>query len=175
MPLYLVTGLSGCGKSTVCAELKSRGYEAYDGDEDHLAEWYNNKTRRAVYIDRKDRTPKFLQTHSRDILRPVVEKLAVKAKDKTVFLCGDPMNEDELRDLFEEVFALVADKQTIKHRLATRTNNQWGKEPYELEFTFSFHKKALEDAKKYNYVTIDATKPTKDIVDLILEKVDTDS
>lgn len=45
MPLIYITGVSGTGKSTVWAELKNRGIEAYDVDEDGLARWQNNKTR----------------------------------------------------------------------------------------------------------------------------------
>lgn len=36
--------MPGSGKTTVRNELKSRGYEAYDGDEDGLAKWYNDAT-----------------------------------------------------------------------------------------------------------------------------------
>ena len=33
MPVYLVTGRGGAGKSTVAEELKRRGYAAFDGDD----------------------------------------------------------------------------------------------------------------------------------------------
>jgi len=44
MPLVYVTGLSGTGKSAVCRELKRRGYEAHDTDEEGNAVWVNRET-----------------------------------------------------------------------------------------------------------------------------------
>jgi adenylate kinase family enzyme len=170
MPLYLVTGLPGAGKSTVNAELKARGYESYDGDEDMLAEWFDGEGR-VVKIEKKDVNPEFLKKHYKGIDRKVVEKLASIAKNKPVFLCNDPENEEELLDLFGQVFALLIDEETERYRLATRTNATWGKRPFEIEYSLAFKEKWLPLIKKYNYTTIDATQPTKDIVDLILKKL----
>lgn len=172
MPLFLITGLPGSGKSTVNTELKARGYESYDGDEDHLAGWYNNGTGLPVEVSIEDCTPEFLLNHSRDIPRTVVEKLAVKARGKSVFLCGDPENEDELRDLFLKIFALVASEETLKRRIATRTNNKWGKLPHELAYSLAFKQKWDIMRKKFGYTNVNAARPTKVIVDQILKKTE---
>jgi dephospho-CoA kinase len=171
MPLFLITGMPGSGKSTVCAELKAKGYEAYDGDEDHLAKWYNIATGAAVKREDEERTPEFVQAHSRDMSRETVEELVSKARDKPVFLCADPENEDELRDLFSQIFALVVDEDTRKHRLATRTNNKWGKLPHEVEYSQAFQQKWEADYKKFAYITLDSSQPPGTLVDQILEKL----
>lgn len=169
MPLFLITGLPGSGKSTVCVELKARGYEAYDGDEDQLAEWFDRQGR-VVKVEKKDIDPEFLKNHSRGIARKVIEDLALRAKSKLIFLCNDPENEEELIDLFEKVFALLIDEETMRYRLATRTNATWGKRPLEIEYSLAFREKWLPLIKKYKYITIDSTQPTQDIVDQILEQ-----
>lgn len=171
MSLILITGLPGTGKTAVCNELKARGYEAYDADKDHLAQWFDIKTGKAVKVGDYKPTPEFLKNHSRDIAYNVVESLAKKATNKTVFLCGDPANEDELRKLFSQVFALVLDEETIRHRLASRTDNTWGKLPRELDYTFSFQQISYERYEKYADIILDAAQPTSVIVERILEKI----
>jgi len=168
MPLFLITGLPGSGKSTVCAALKARGHEAYDGDYDRLAKWYNTTTGQPVEESHYyERTTDFLETHSRDIARQVVEDLAAKAKHKIIFLCADPENEDELVPLFAKVFALVLDEDVRQRRLATRTNNRWGKAPQEIAYDLAVKPKALSRYKRFGYDVINAKQPTSAIVDYI--------
>lgn len=172
MSLYLITGFPGAGKTTVCYELRERGCIAYDGDKDHLAQWFNIKTGQPVIPEAGQHPPEFLRNHRRLIGRDVVEKLAREAKDKPVFLCNNPGNEAEVLDLFSKVFALIADEATIRHRIATRSGNEWGKLPHELEYSMSFWEETEAVYHGPGYVTIDATKPTDEIVDYILEAIE---
>ncbi len=168
MSLIFITGISGSGKSAVWQELKSRGYEAYDVDEDGLAKWHNNDT---GYVHPKSsvkahqRTPEFLASHSWKVPRNEVEELAKHAVDKNVYLCGVVANENELWDLFGKVIALTVDEDTLRHRIKSRTNNDFGKSEHEFEQIIGRQEDAKDSYKKFGHITIDATRPLDEVVD----------
>jgi dephospho-CoA kinase len=130
MALFFITGIAGSGKSTLAKALKAKGCEAYDTDDDSFARW-RNKNSGYIHpkssIKKEARTEAFLADHTWVVPRSEVEELARRAKNKDIFLCGVASNEDELRNLFKQIFELVIDNETLKHRLLTRTSNDWGK------------------------------------------------
>lgn len=173
MSLFFITGISGSGKSEVMEELKSRGYEAYGVDEDGIAHWHNNQTG-FVYpkssVKKEHRTPEFIQSHSWKMSRKIVKDLASKAKNKPIFLCGVAANENEVWGLFSDVFALAVDEDTLKRRIATRTDNDYGKSPHELEQILEWQNNTNEAYKKFGHIVIDATQPVEVVVDDILKR-----
>lgn len=180
MPLYYITGIAGSGKSTVLAELKRRGYEAYDVDEAGpvVAKWHNNAT---GYVHPKSsvktnaRTPEFLASHSWKVSRQEVLELVGQARSKNIFLGGAITNENEIQDLFRSVFALTVNDEILKHRLTTRTNNDWGKSPYELQQTLAQSHKLNEAYRQLGYVLIDASRPANAVAKEILSHIHDDS
>ena len=78
---------------------------------------------------------------------------------------------DGLLDLFVTVFALSIDENTLKHRLETRTNNDWGKQPHELQWSLEQLSYRQGFYKKAGFMTIDAMQPVKTVVDAILNEV----
>lgn len=172
MPLFFITGQSGAGKSQLTLTLRENGYEAYDTDDDGLARWQHNTTQ---YIHPKSsvkahmRTEEFLAEHSWNIPRDYIEQLADSAQTKTIFLLGVIENEVEVRDLFARTFALQIDDATMTRRLQTRTNNNWGKQPHELQRSLAANKTAVEQWRALGYTIIDATQPIDKVVSQILE------
>ncbi len=176
MALYFITGIAGSGKSTVLVELRARGFEAYDVDEagPATAKWHHD-TSGFVHpkssVKDADRTPEFLANHSWKVPRSEVVALRNSARSKSVFLGGSIANEPELLDLFTHVFALNIDDETLQHRLATRTDNDWGKQQHELELTLSVNKRLRGEYKQQSYTVIDATQPLDTVISKILEHV----
>lgn len=174
MSLYFITGGSATGKSTITLELRKKGYAAYDTDDDALARWQHIET---SYIHPKSsvkpaqRTPDFLKMHSWNVPREFIEKIAAENQGNIAFICGVANNIDQLQDLFSHTFALVIDEKTVRHRIATRTNNNWGKQPHELEQTLKANKKALETYNKLGYTIIDASQPLESVVEDIVRSV----
>lgn len=158
---YLIEGVSGSGKSSVCRELAKRGYKTVDGDKE-LAYQGNPETGE----------PTKSSSHHNHIWD--VDKVTKILDDKfnpAAFFCGGSRNFNKFIDKFDEVFVLDIDNETIKQRLATRGDNFGGKKE-ELELVLNLNNTKEDIPKKA--VIVDATKPLNRVVDSILERVGND-
>jgi hypothetical protein len=175
MPLIYVTGISGSGKSAVLKELRSRGYEAYGTDEDGIAAFYDNHTGEKLANPpgtAAGRTPEWRSRYTYKMGRDEVGRLATHATDGPVFLCGVAANENEVWDLFSKVLALVIDDDTLELRIATRTNNNFGQVPHELESILKWQAGAEKTYRRHGVTMIDATRPIAEVVDDVVQVAD---
>ena len=124
---YLVEGVSGTGKTSVCDELQRRGYHAIHGD--------------------------------RELARH-----ANQAEAET-FFCGGSRNYSDFIGLFDGVFVLDVDLDTLNRRLDERMEDEWGGRQSERELIERLHQSG-EDTP--NGIVIDATAPVARVVDEIL-------
>jgi len=171
--IIYVTGISGSGKTTACEELKRRGFEAYDTDNDGVAFFYDNETGKATThpVGPEERTPQWRKRHTWKARLETVEKLRLQATSDVIFLCGATANDaDELWGMFARVFALTVDEATLKHRITTRDHNNFGKNAHEFNMVIEWQKTAAQDYKKLGAQLIDATQPIESVVDDILAR-----
>lgn len=173
MPLIFITGNSGAGKSSVRKELERRGYEAHDTDENDITSWRHKLTNEVVKRpgDENQRTEDWYDKHEWKMSREKVEELVVRAKNKLIFLCGSPTNADEMLDLYDKVVCLSLDKDTLKDRIASRDDNDFGKAPNELRDIMGWHESFEKRYRDNAAIMIDATKPLKEVVDDIVDSV----
>ena len=168
MPLVWVTGSSGVGKSTVCDLLKSRGALAVDADFEGFSHWVDRKSGRVV-TNPPDPVPAgWLERFGWNISRAEVEILSRTMRDKTAFLCGSAENEEAVRDLFDHMICLVADNETIRDRLGTRTTNPFGKHPEELAAALGWNDDVESRYRCLSATIIDGTQPPAEVADAIL-------
>lgn len=175
MPLIYITGIPGAGKSSVREELLRRGYKVYGGAEDNIAAFYDIETGEKTegWVDAKDRTTEWKAKHTWKIARETAQRLKEQAKNEPIFLCAVTRNDvSELWDLFDKVIALTIDEETLKQRLASRTNNDVGKTPDELQIILKRQQTASEDYAKLGATLVDATQPLEKVVDDIIEEAD---
>lgn len=154
---YLIEGVSGTGKTAVCHELRRRGYHAVNGD-DELA--YQG--------DPQTGEPLGGVVHAHHIWD--VDKVRVIVADQsqaTSFFCGGCRNFSRFIHLFDRVFVLDADWDTLARRLAKRPEDEWGSKAEERQFVQRLHT-TKEDIPRGD-VVIDTTAPLERIVDTILE------
>ena len=155
---YLVEGVSGTGKTSVCQELKRRGYQAINGDRE-LA--YQGDPDTGEVIDSAVH-----EHHIWDVSR--VRALVADQHEPVTFFCGGSRNLSKFIDLFDKVFVLAVDLDTLHRRLDQRPRDEWGSKPSERDLIVRLHQ-TKEEVPRAGDV-IDATQPLADVVDEILRR-----
>jgi thymidylate kinase len=169
MPLVLVTGLSGSGKSAVYRRLVERGIEAYGFDEHGFGEWFSRTSRKATPfpVDRTDGDTAELEFR---VHRDRIERLAadVRASGRTVYLCGGAGHELHFWELLDLVVYLDVDGDTLRRRLTSRTDNGYGKTADELDGILSANETWAAMYADRGAVVVDAARPLEQVVDDVI-------
>lgn len=153
---FLIEGVSGSGKTSVCDELQRRGYHAIHGDRE-LA--YQGDPQTGAPLDGF--------THEHQIWN--VDKVRVLVADRrhtASFFCGGSRNFERFIDLFDGVFVLEVDLDTLFQRLALRSEGEWGGRANERALVARLH--ATREGVPRDAIAIDATAPISSVVDAIL-------
>jgi adenylate kinase family enzyme len=168
---FLISGVSGAGKTAVCAELRRRGYQAVDGDND-LAYQGDPDTGQPAAGPRHEHSATFISEHH--IWDVEMVKAIVANRDEPVtFFCGGSRNLSKFIALFDGVFILEVDLDTSLRRIAERVAldpTDWGGTPAEREITVRMYHE--QEALPHNGIIIDATAPLARVVDEILRLSD---
>lgn len=154
----LIGGLSGTGESTMCQELTHRGYRAVDAD----AEF-------AYFGDPATGRPTDVRTRANwiwDVAK--LRDFCDRSPDAPMFICGGALNQDACADLFTHRIELRIDDETMRHRLLSRTNNDFGKDPLELAEQLELNR---DINRNPGWIIIDATRPIGGVADDILRSV----
>jgi hypothetical protein len=105
--------------------------------------------------------------HSWDVEN--VRRLAANQDDEATFFCGGSRNLKRFVELFDEVFILEVDAETLNERLDSRLDDDWGKRKSERELILRLH--ATKEDVPGSGIVIDATRPLVSVVDEILGHV----
>jgi broad-specificity NMP kinase len=171
MGIVFITGSPGSGKTTVRDELRKRGHQAYDGDLDQLAQWYDKETQQPVALPAREvwATEEWRERNEWKFVRERFQAIAEQSGAAPVFICGSAGNDVEVWDLFSKVIFLNTTEETLRHRLATRTGNVFGKEPFELELIIGWTKGAEEAYRGFGALIVDASRPLQEVVEEIID------
>ena len=158
---YLIEGISCAGKTMVCDELLRRGYHTIHGDRE-LAYFGDLETGEPL-----DDCASENRSWIWDVEK--VRALVADQSHPASFFCGGSRNSDRFLDLFDEVFVLEIDLDTLNRRLAARPKDEWGGSTSEGE-SFARSQHATKEGLPKNATIIDATAPLSTVVDTILDK-----
>lgn len=169
MSLIYVTGAPGTGKSTIQRELTRRGYEAYDVDDPQFGGPVNKATGESTTVPPiGQRSEKWFEEHEWRLSRPAIVDLKARSEGKIAYLCGTATTENLVWDVFDKVLYLNVDEETLRSRISSREDNDFGKTEHELELILDRHRSAQENLSNLDVTIIDATKPVNEVVDDIV-------
>ncbi len=156
---FLIEGVSGTGKTSVCKELRRRGFHAINGDTD-LAYQGDPETGEPTY----DVPSHWHHLWHVDRVRAMV----ADQSERLTFFCGGSRNFSKFQDLFDGVFVLEIDLDTLNRRLDQRPEDEFGARQSERDLIVRLHR-TKEDTPK-NGIPIDATAPLAHVVDEIVRE-----
>ena len=166
--ICLITGVAGTGKSTLEKIFRNKGYATHDLD-DGFASWQDIRTRERVpaplnqpssWYDAHD----WFTEKDKLISRINVAKRSLAP----LLLFGNTADLDSFHEYFDHIFVLeYSEETTIRHRIDTRTDNPYGKDPVEFAALLSYYKPMQQRFRNVGAIPIDCTKSLDDIVQII--------
>ena len=167
---YLIEGVSGTGKTSVCNELQRRGYHAIHGDRE-LAYQGDPETGTPTNGLKHEQSAIFTSDHHNwDVEK--VKALVANQDEAVTFFCGSSRNFSKFINFFDGVFVLEVDIDTLNRRIDERVAldpTDWGAKPEERELIARLHH-TQEDIPQ-NGIIIDATAPLARVVDEIVRHI----
>lgn len=148
MKRILLTGMSGTGKSTVIGELAARGYRSIDMDEPGWSEHAPD----GDWIWREDRVREALAHEDGEVL----------------FISGCATNQVRFYPQFDAIVLFSAPAEVLIERLATRTNNPYGKRPDELAEVLGYLQTVEPRLRRSATHEIDTRAPLDEVVAAVL-------
>ncbi|QXZ80758.1 AAA family ATPase [Rhizobium sp. L51/94] len=164
---FLIEGVSGAGKTSVATELQRRGYHVLHGDRE-LAYKGNPITGEPIDVSTLDSAQLDMAFgHLHHLWNVALVKALVEDDSHPAsFFCGGSRNFNSFIHLFDAVFVLDIDAQTLARRLSERPDDEFGGKPEEREFVLHLH--ATKKDIPGDAILIDATAPLDTVVDSIL-------
>ena len=166
---FLVEGVSGSGKTSVATELQRRGRRAVHGDR-QLRYVGDPETGQplpvpAAFSDDPSRA-EWLHRHLCWSVDAVLSLVGDRDEELT-FFCGGCRNAAGFLHLFDAVFVLDVDRETLHRRLEQRPEDEWAgrgrRAERDLVLRLHTTRQGLPDGRR-----IDATRPLPSVVDEIL-------
>ncbi len=166
---YLIDGVSGSGKTTLAEELDRRGHHVVHGDR-VLGYLGDPETGEALNLPPRDGvTDRAAWQHKHWIWNiDTVKSLAADRRHANTFFCGGARNSHRFLALFDTVFVLDIDLDTLNRRLAARPQDEFGGKPDERALIVRLHATREDDPK--GGIAIDATAPIERVADEILRR-----
>lgn len=154
MALFFISGVPGTGKSTLMHELRRRGEEAHDTDDECVM--ISKQTGNLIDYDERKNEPY-------DWVYPtkMLQKLKSRSSSKNVFLLGSVDNWDEVYATADEYIWMYISLDGLIKRLDGRLK-AYGKSSSERQSIIDLHRE-MSTVMGPKTFTLDAAKPVEHI------------
>ncbi len=151
MKRALLTGMSGVGKSSLSEEIRARGFRAVDLDQPGWSasapdgDW--------VWCEAR------------------VEELLAAEVGGWLFVSGCAENQVKFHPQFDTTVLLSAPREVVLQRLATRTNNPYGKRPEEVAEVLEYIDTVEPRLRRVAHHEVDTSAPLREVAVRVLHLV----
>ncbi len=159
---YLITGLSGTGKSSICNIMKMKGLDAIECDTEfgqHIDSISGQK-------DPQKKQDNWVWNRSK------LTAVLVHKESEDLYLFGGSMNQHEFYDRFHKIFYLYCTNKTLikrlDERLERRSSARTPQQVKDLEKQLEWNSNAIDYAKHKNFILIDAEQAISITADQII-------
>lgn len=166
----LITGISGSGKTEVSSVLREKGYSSYDIDDiPGLFTMFDKRTNQPL-INQDNNSLEQVKNMSWVCNVERLQHLMSEEKNDIAFYCGNAENLSEIVPLFDKLILLKANDEAIRHRLSSRTSNDFGKTVEIQDWILNSKENWENNIKKMGAIVIDTNKDINQVVTEILKE-----
>ena len=165
----LITGTAGVGKTSLSNKLNEMGYKSYDMDDyPGLFSMIHRETKLPIENhDNFDLEKVKVMKWIGDIEK--IKSLIVDEPNDLAFYCGGGSNIYEFMGMFDKVILLTINLETNKHRLSTRTDNDFARTPEVQDHVLRKKDSWENEMVKRGAITVDAHKDLDSIAKEVVE------
>jgi broad-specificity NMP kinase len=165
---YLITGFPGTGKTSIAAELKRRGHNAYDTE--NMRGYMHTESRvDGGRIQKPSDVPSGWYDTVGAYNWDTVKILTLLDGPNDKFICAKAHNQSEFFDKFDKIFVLTLDFTEVIKRLHNRPGKAIGKTDSELSDIIIMREHFERSLLGCGAIAIDVTKGLHEVTDEILQ------
>jgi len=168
---FLVTGVSGAGKSTIARQLHAWGHHALSADADPVpCGWYDTQRRRVTRPAHPDAA--WLAAHQWWWDPGRLDEIIAEADQvgaASLWLCGQAGNALELAGRFDAVFLLEIDQRTMAARMQrAERGNDFGRVGDSLDAALAGYLPFVAGWRRFGALSVDATREVAAVAEDLL-------
>jgi dephospho-CoA kinase len=171
MKKILITGMSASGKTTLGSELLKRGYFVIDLDKSDTCSWQNRETKKPAEYFPGCGSKFFADNEWFCDFSKVEDIINSSAKEGPVFIVGITTNIFSLLNNFDKIYLLKINQDVLKHRLAHRNTNSFGKDEKDREWIISSLNPFQQKMESAGAIPLDGTKPVIGLADKVTAEI----